>query len=116
MYGGLALLIDELPIIWFVTVTVTLNEDIYVIDIASGEMTNLTSTPKITEMTSSFSLDNQFVIYSATVPGADIGDGNNLGKGECVINLYKINLKTKEKSQVTHGNNCFSHPLYRPLL
>ena len=86
----------------------TLDGDIYVINTDGTNMTNITNTPELTEMTSSFSPDGSHILYSGEMaPLAD--DIPN-------FNLFKINLETLEKTQLTFGNdNMFTHPVYRPV-
>ena len=88
--------------------TFTMDGDIYVINTDGTNMTNITNTPDLTEMTSSFSPDGLHVLYSGEM-APPVGDIPN-------FNLFRINLETLEKTQLTFGeDNIFSHPLYRPV-
>lgn len=89
----------------------TLNGDIYTIGTDGKNIKNITNTPKLTELTPSFSLDGQYILYSgASKPQTDLLSGN-----KPTMNLFKINLATLEKTQLTFGeNNFFTHPLCQP--
>lgn len=89
----------------------TLKGDIYIIDVDGKNMQNITRTPGLTEATPSFSFDGQSIIYSGSgKPESDLLSGNKPG-----MNLFKIDLKTLEKKQLTFGeDNFFTHPLYQP--
>lgn len=90
-----------------------LDGDIYTIGIDGKNMRNITNSAGLTELTPSFSLDGESVVYSgASKPESDMLSGNNPN-----MNLFKINLKTLKKEQLTFGeDNFFTHPLYQPRL
>ena len=83
----------------------TLDGDIYTINIDGTNMKNITNTAEKTELTPSFSLDGAYIVFS----GSSNSESEN-------FNLFKINIKTLKKTQLTFGdNNYFTHPLYQPL-
>ncbi len=90
----------------------TLGGDIYTIGTDGKNITNITNTPNLTELTPSFSLDGKSLLYSgSSLPENDLLSGNRPN-----VNLFKINLATNKKKQLTFGiNNFFTHPLYQPL-
>ncbi len=89
----------------------TLKGDIYIIDTDGKNRRNITNTPNLTELTPSFSLDGKSIVYSgASQPETDFLSGN-----KPTMNLFKVNLETLEKKQLTFGeHNFFTHPLYQP--
>jgi len=89
----------------------TLKGDIHIMDTDGKNMRNITNTPHLTELTPSFSLDGKSIVYSgASKPETDFLSGN-----EPTMNLFKVNLETLEKEQLTFGaHNFFTHPIYQP--
>ena len=89
----------------------TLKGDIYIIDTDGKNMKNLTNTSDLTEITPSFSPDGKSILYSGSANAKnDFLSGNKPN-----MNLYKINLETLQKKQLTFGEyNFFTHPLYQP--
>lgn len=89
----------------------TLKGDIYIIDTDGKNRRNITNTPNLTELTPSFSLDGKSIVYSgASKPETDFLSGN-----KPTMNLFKVDLETLEKEQLTFGeHNFFTHPLYQP--
>lgn len=89
----------------------TLKGDIYIINTDGKNIRNITNTPNLTELTSSFSLDGKSVLYS----GASKLETDFLSGNKPNMNLFKIDLETLEKTQLTFGeHNFFTHPLYQP--
>ncbi|WP_192348571.1 PD40 domain-containing protein [Algoriphagus sp. Y33] len=89
----------------------TLKGDIYIIDTDGKNSRNITDTPNLTELTPSFSLDGKSIVYS----GASQSETDFLSGNKPTMNLFKIDLQTLEKEQLTFGeNNYFTHPLYQP--
>ncbi|MDR7127940.1 Tol biopolymer transport system component [Algoriphagus sp. 4150] len=89
----------------------TLQGDIYIIDTDGKNRRNITNTPNLTELTPSFSLDGKSIVYS----GASKSETDFLSGNKPTMNLFKIDIKTLEKEQLTSGeHNYFTHPLYQP--
>mgnify|MGYP006180713041 FL=1 len=89
----------------------TLKGDIYIIDTDGENKRNITNTPNLTELTPSFSSDGKSILYSgSSKPETDFLSGN-----KPTMNLFKVDIETLEKKQLTFGeNNFFTHPLYQP--
>lgn len=89
----------------------TLKGDIYVIGTDGKNRRNMTNTPNLTEVTPSFSLDGKSIVYS----GASKVETVFLSGNKPTMNLFKFDLETLEKVQLTFGeHNFFTHPLYQP--
>lgn len=89
----------------------TLNGDIYIIGTDGRDMKNITNTPGLTELTPSFSLDGRSVLYS----GSSKVESDFLSGNKPNINLFKVDLSTMEKRQLTFGeSNFFTHPIHQP--